>query len=162
MKIKPSTEPSLKDEKRSAELYLRARRLERQNGIIAEGLKNLTLLNAKDCARLAGYAGKNPARFLAGKRKQQKIFGISHESTSYFPSFQFVEIGPGMFKLFSDMPKLLKPLSHAELNEWDIFFWFDSPNRLLQGKKPRDLLPLPGLGEEVVCAAQKIAEKGAY
>lgn len=161
----PSTQspkPSTAEERRAMRLSMAAKRLDRQNRIVIEGLANQTLLDTKTFAELLGSQGKNPRQFLAPKRSYRKVFGITHNTRNYFPIFQFVETESGKFELFPDMEKVLSPLYASGMTEWDVFFWFDSPNRMLGGLKPRDLLPLPGRGNDCVSAAEAITQEGAY
>ncbi|WEX11685.1 hypothetical protein [Chelativorans sp. AA-79] len=63
-----------------------------------------------------------------------KIFSVRYNDTEYFPAFQFHDGQP-----HGTVARVLKILSKRK-SEWQIAFWFTSPNGWLDGKKPAECL----------------------
>lgn len=66
-----------------------------------------------------------------------RIFSIEHEGCSLFPCYAF-SIEPTLSP-YPELKGILSILSPTK-SSWSVAFWFFSPNGMLGGKRPRDLV----------------------
>lgn len=82
-----------------------------------------------------------------------RIFSIEHESCSLFPIYAFsTQSG---FRPHPELKEILAILAPTK-DSWSIAFWFFSPNGVLVGKRPRDLISTDAI--RVISAAQDEAD----
>lgn len=75
--------------------------------------------------------------WLAQAEAQQRIFSVEYEGQIYYPSYAFSTCDQGA--LIQGLLDVLTVL-HSEKSDWDMAFWFRSPNTFLGGKRPEDIL----------------------
>jgi len=89
---------------------------------------------------LANHLSTN-ARFLSLALKEwetdHRIFSIEQDGCEYFPTYAFRSLGGASpIAGLTDVLAILCPMKSS----WGMSFWFISPNGLLGGKRPQDVL----------------------
>lgn len=93
------------------------------------------MLSAKDVHELAGSTSKNVNATATRLAKEGRIFGVKTQRGLRYPGFQFATNG----RPLPDMETILAILEPDE-DPWDIAFWMDTENALLDGRKPAEVL----------------------
>lgn len=83
----------------------------------------------------------------------RRIFSIEHEGCSLFPIYAFsTQSGLSPHPELKEILTILAPTKDG----WSVAFWFFSPNGMLAGKRPRDLISTDAI--RVIPAAQNEAD----
>ncbi|MCX2901469.1 antitoxin Xre/MbcA/ParS toxin-binding domain-containing protein [Pseudomonas mandelii] len=90
---------------------------------------------------------------LAEWESENRIFSIEHYDSSLFPCYAFS--AQNSFTPHPQLKEILLLLTPTK-DSWSVAFWFFSPNGMLGGKRPRDLLSTDAI--RVVIAAQDEAD----
>lgn len=78
-----------------------------------------------------------------------RIFSIEHQGCSLFPCYAFsTQAGLSPYPELKEIISILSPTKGS----WSMAFWFFSPNGMLGGKRPRDLVSTDAV--HVILAAQ--------
>jgi hypothetical protein len=106
-------------------------------------------LTRKQVSEAAGHGSKHQRSTISRWKGNQKIFSVIHGGVEYFPAFQFQDGQP-----HETIARVLQILGSRK-SEWQLAFWFTSPNGWLDGKKPANCL---NEAEAVVTAAVEEAK----
>ena len=108
----------------------------RRNALAREELlREFGALTSAEVAELAGSRASNRAA-LANRWKQEgRIFPVTHQGQTLFPSFQFGRGGQPR----PVIAEVLSLLGHQSL-DWELALWFTSANGWLGARRPVDLL----------------------
>jgi hypothetical protein len=83
-----------------------------------------------------GSSASNRAALASRWRKESRIFGVTSNDKTYFPSFQFDDRA----RPLAVVGRVLSRLRTEPMGEWEIALWFTSANEWLSGRRPVDLL----------------------
>lgn len=76
----------------------------------------------------------DPAAIVSKWLQEGKIFSVRHDNQEWFPSFQFDEGSPA--PVISKVTELFP----ADEREWNLAFFFSTPNAYIGGRLPIELI----------------------
>ena len=85
--------------------------------------------------RLNGSTAENQAALASNWRNKKRIFSIDHKGKIYYPKFQFDDHGKPR-KVIAEIIKIFDEDNPG----WQLALWFTTPNAVLEGKKPVELI----------------------
>lgn len=88
-----------------------------------------------DIHRLNDSTATNQAALASGWRKKKRIFSVDHKGKIYYPKFQFDDHGKPR-KVMTEIIKIFD----EDTPGWQLALWFTTPNAVLDGKKPVELI----------------------
>jgi hypothetical protein len=89
-----------------------------------------------EVADLAGSTAENRSATANRWRQEQRIFGVRHHDTVYYPGFQFAGDG----RPLPVVRDVLEVLSAHRLTDWEVALWFTAATSSLGDRRPVDLL----------------------
>ena len=89
-----------------------------------------------EIAELAGSTAENRSATANRWRQEQRIFGVRHHDTVYYPGFQFGEDG----RPLAVIRDVLESLAPGRLTDWEVALWFTATTNSLGDRRPVDVL----------------------
>ncbi len=83
-----------------------------------------------------GSTASNRAALASRWRKEGRIFGVSYNDKTYFPSFQFDERA----RPLDVIARVMSSFRTQPIGDWEIALWFTTANESISGRRPVDLL----------------------
>lgn len=137
------------DEVPASVAVLQARRSAKARELL---LKQWGGYTSAEMGRLSGSTAKNRAAIASRWKNEGRVFSLTYQGKTYFPSFQFDETGRPL-PLIAEVVATLG----RKVRDWDLALWFNASSGWLGGEKPVSLLTKNP--EAVVIAAQREAEE---
>jgi hypothetical protein len=108
----------------------------RRNAVAREALiREFGALSSVQVAELAGSQAKNRAALAHRWKEEGRIFAVSYQGTTGFPSFQFDASG----RPRPVIAEIIDVLGRRS-SEWELALWFIAETGWLGGRRPVDLL----------------------
>lgn len=137
------------DEVPASAAVLQARRNAKARELL---LKKWGGYTSAEMGRLSGSTARNRAAIASRWKNEGRVFSLTYQGKTYFPSFQFDEDG-------RPLPLIARVVATLgrRVRDWDLALWFDASSGWLGGEKPIALLTRNP--EAVVTAAEREAEE---
>ncbi len=98
-------------------------------------LEHYDTYSSSDIYRMNNSTATNKAALASGWRSKGKVFAINHKSELRYPAFQFDKDTKPQ-KIIANVIKLFG----KENADWQLALWFVTPNAILNGKPPIDVI----------------------
>lgn len=112
----------------------------------AQFITQIETFSGPELAGIAGHTAGNPSATASRWKASGKVFSVGSPEGERFPVFQFADGKP--VAVVADVLALMR----STRSDWQIAFWFTSPNAYLGGAKPSDRL---SDRDEILMAARR-------